>query len=469
MAYKGDDLNLQLPGAGGPVHQDGEPPVAVDETVLACCNSAFDAAVFQGSGEVRPGHLLYALTRVPAAAALLAEIGIDAAQLRRETAAAIAAEIPAGPIDEQHAPRATASFAQIVETAAELATRRRAPTSVEDLVRSLLDGGAASPTAALLMRAAADPQALEGWRDAPLRADAQAVPAAGTAQVASVVNHALMQRLDTFEAAFAALRAEVAADRKALADLLRSVQGEFNNLRSATEHPIAADQLRGLDAVLGAKHEALDSRLEALGGAVAALSEQLAGENPEQVRARAEAFEGRIAAQARGAADALSGALTDRLDQADASLQGLREEIERHGSSVNERQIALEASVRAQLQGAEDARKGIERGLAEIYEALVKLGTNQQTLGENLSTWRLENSGDIGIISNRLQQLEQTAMGMLSHLNGELQTLRQETIEDGGPLDNGFKRWLYGTRNVFAGREEPARQSIAPPRKGEAS
>jgi hypothetical protein len=119
--------------------------------------------------------------------------------------------------------------------------------------------------------------------------------------------------------------------------------------------------------------------------------------------------------------------------------------------------------VRAQLQGAEEAGKTHERDLGEIYQALVKLGANQQTLGDNFTAWRIESGGDIAIVNNRLQQLEQTTLDLLGHLGAELQALRQESHESGGRR-NGFKRWLYGTGNVFAAgwRDEAAAVPRAP-------
>ena len=112
MAYKGNDLDLrparpsaparEAPGAAEraaaaagarPASAD---PIPVDDAVLACCNCAYDVARFHGSEDVRLEHLLHALTRVGAAAELLAELEIRVDTLRRETAVAIAAEMPAG-------------------------------------------------------------------------------------------------------------------------------------------------------------------------------------------------------------------------------------------------------------------------------------------------------------------------------------------------------------------------------------
>jgi hypothetical protein len=61
-------------------------------------------------------------------------------------------------------------------------------------------------------------------------------------------------------------------------------------------------------------------------------------------------------------------------------------------------------------------------------------------------------------------------LDLLGHLGSELQALRQES--HGGGRLNGFKRWLYGTGNVFAAgwRDEPApvHQMLAPAPKEDA-
>ena len=73
--------------------------------------------------------------------------------------------------------------------------------------------------------------------------------------------------------------------------------------------------------------------------------------------------------------------------------------------------VAIEEIVRAQAERMEEASKTHERDLGEIFEALVKLGTNQQTLGNNLEAWRFDSSGDISIVSNRLESLERSLQG----------------------------------------------------------
>ena len=206
---------------------------------------------------------------------------------------------------------------------------------------------------------------------------------------------------------------------------------------------------------------------------LAAIEKLVSGNDTQDLSSRIEAAEGRIGERTEEVADRLAGAFAERLGVIEVGLRRLREETERSQASSGERQIALEASVRAQLQGAEEAAKANLRGLGEVNQGLVKLGGNQRTLGENFAAWRTENGGDIGIVSNRLQQLEHTLLELLGQLGAELQALRQENHDNGSRRGNGFKRWLYGTSSVFAaGRREASGASVpasGAPRGGEPS
>ena len=111
--------------------------------------------------------------------------------------------------------------------------------------------------------------------------------------------------------------------------------------------------------------------------------------------------------------------------------------------------------------------------MEEIHGAVAQLSTGQQLLADNLAAWRAESGGDTAIVSNRLQQLEHTALDLLDRLNGDVQALRREHHADESRRGNGFKRWLYGTGSVFAAsrRREAAsvRQTLDRSRDGEKS
>jgi Clp amino terminal domain, pathogenicity island component len=471
MAYKGSDLDLrparpsalarEAPGpaertANGAAAQAANTsagPIPVDDAVLACCNCAYDVARFYGCEDVRLEHLLHALTRVGAAAEVLAELGIRLDTLRRETAVAIAAEMPAGPIEDHAMPHASAAFEDVLRRAADQAAKRRLPADLHDLLRTVLGGGPESPAATLLMRAADDPPRLERWRDAPLRAALDAAaPEAGAQpnELSAAASGALLGRLEHIEAALRALQAGAAADRQAVADLLRDVQAALRALRSEGANATAAEQTRAVDARLEARLADLDKSMGVLGKRLASIDKTAASETWQELRTLVETFEGRVGTHTLEVANRIADAFSERLGKTETGLQRLQEETERHWSSNSERQVALETSVRAHLQGAEEAGKTHERDLGETYQALVKLGANQQTLGDNFTAWRIESGGDIAIVNNRLQQLEQTMLDLLGHFGGELQALRQESHGNAGGRRNGFKRWLYGTGHVLA-------------------
>ena len=432
MPYKGGDLDLRSAsptfadawgrGAAADAH-----PIAVDELVLACCNRAYDVAHFHGSADVRLDHLLHALTHVPAAAHVLAELGIRADTLRRETAVAIAADTPAGPVDRANGPRASAALSDVLRRAAEPALARHLPASVHDLLRALLGGGPGSPAAHMLVRAAVDPQRLERWRDE--RRDVL-IPTPPISQVfAPAMQDAILDRLAQMETSLRALREDMAADRKAAGDLLRTVQAELQAFRAGGGGVLAGDRSGAVEAVLEAKLGEFGRAMAALAGRLAAVDKLGAGDNWQALGARLEAAEERIGAHATELAGTLASTLSQRL----------QEDAERHWQSSGAQQIALDAKAR-------------EHELEEIHEAVAQLNTSQQLLGDNLASWRAESGGDTAILSNRLEQLEHHILDLLDRLDNKVQAARLEHHEAESRRGNGFKRWLYGTGSVFATR-----------------
>jgi Clp amino terminal domain, pathogenicity island component len=165
MGYRGDDLDLRTPERWGgkdltrdPARIAGE-PFYVDDTVLACCNHAFDLALAHRAAEVRIEHLLNAMTRTDAAAAVLERRGISVALLRRESAAAIAADgafATAGTTLRAN-PRRSAELEDALRLAAERAYPRRGAISIEDALVAMFDMNRDIPGIAMLRRHAA------GW------------------------------------------------------------------------------------------------------------------------------------------------------------------------------------------------------------------------------------------------------------------------------------------------------------------
>ena len=468
MPYKGGDLNLRL--AAAPVAREATVgaarsldvawrrseggttrPITVDEVVLACCNCAFDVALFHGSGEVRLEHLLHALTRVAAAAQVLTGLGVRTDVLRRETAVAIAADAPAPAIGAEGSPRVSAAVEDTLRRAADLAEPRPQAVSVQDVVRAVLGGGPDSPAAALLMRAAADPQRLERWRDEPRRqalgSTLAAEPvAARAAELPTAAAGALNERLDRMEASFRAVREEAASDRRLTAELLSAVQVELQALSSQGPRVLPADLSEAITAVLEAKLGKFDGAISALATRLGALEAPAAGEGWQALEGRLAAIEEGLTAPAPDQTSAFSSLLSARLAEAEARLQPRLQPL----VQGIERQAALAAQMLAALQAAEEAAKARDRRLVEILQAVASLGASQQTLAHSLAAWRVELGGDVAIVSNRLEQMQQTMLGLLEQLNGAVHALRLEHLENGARRGHGFKRWLYGTGDVFA-------------------
>jgi hypothetical protein len=279
------------------------------------------------------------------------------------------------------------------------------------------------------------------------------------------MSEALLGRLEAMAATIQALHTQASGDRQALSDLFRDLSSQLLAQRGEGTSAAGSLEPRTVEALEGKLGE-LDRSLSALGHRLTGIDKLAAASDGwsdawQELRKRMEVIEGRLGTPAPDAVAPIAQAFSERLGTTETGLKHLAEETEKHRSSSGERQIALEASVRAHLQSAEEAGKKHERDLNEIYQALVKLGANQQTLGDNFTAWRIESGGDIGIVSNRLQKLEQTMLDVLGRLGADLRAWRQERGKESRRSD-GFKRWLYGTGNVFAWREEAAPPGKAP-------
>src|SRR5262245_18636614 len=414
MAYKGMDLNLRSgrPWPGRDLGMDdgganggawshptrgGQEPIHVDEQVEACCNSAYDAALFHGAAEVRLDHLLHAMTRVKASADLMEQLSIRTGQVRQETAVAIASVAPS---QAEGGPRTSMEMEEILRRAAAFAGERKASATVADLLRAVLGLGRKAPSTQLLMRAATDPSSVERWRDEPRRDASQglSVDASSRAGAAarSNVADALFKRLDSMEAMLRTMQADMAAERKAIMEALshrdeplpttgiEQVQAVATELEAKLSEQITAlgehlserlgERLSGMDQRLSERLSVVDQRL---GERLSVVDQQPAGdsENLAYMGARLELIEKQLARHSKDVTEAGSNALIEHL---------IKTEEGKAPPVVGPDKLgAIEASIENHLQRSDEASKVHENSLAEIYEALVKLGSNQQTLASN--------------------------------------------------------------------------------------
>jgi hypothetical protein len=194
---------------------------------------------------------------------------------------------------------------------------------------------------------------------------------------------------------------------------------------------------------------AADAVLRRLGALEAALSELQAGLAADR------GAMGDVLRDLRTEVAALRTARTMPADPAqqataEGGLTQLREDAERRWSAAIERQQALEASLRAQAEKAEEIRKSSHDVMGAIHDALVKLGARQDELSVSLAAWREETSGDLGIISSRVDRLDQAAHDRLGQLSDDVAALRPKRGVDTRHLGENLKRWAYGTRSAIA-------------------
>lgn len=463
MSYKGNDLDLRgtsvaslrdngtedagMPGAWPPhpdivrdmghdggrdMVRDGgrdmgrDAPISVDQTVMEVSNAAYDAAAFHGARDVGLPHLVYALTRVEPAREVLEMHGVRTAELRRDAAAAIAETEPgAGP--GSRVPRSSVELENVLRRAASRAGQDSVPASVHDVLRVLVTYGRETPATVLLLGAAADPDQLQRWAAEPVPGP-QPGPGAALREPGVVLQ--LMGRLDAMEHRIGALVADVAADRKALLDLVAEIQQEMR----ARPVPSHAENSAAIATIA--------DRLEETNRAVAQLGERfeaIRAFSPEEnadLGGRLSALEGRLAEQPAAIAHAVNIMLGERKSDAEPSPQPPPDT--EHMGALGERLSSVEDLLRGQTERMQEAAKLQERDLGEIFEALVKLGTNQQTLASNLEAWRLDSSGDISIVSNRLERLERAVAPQPAPPRPKPAVAQSNT---GEPREKTIKRW----------------------------
>ena len=280
MVYRGDDLDLRTPQATPgdvTISEPAEPfvtssrpratasaartaPIWVDETLLDCCNHAYDVASAHRAAEVRLEHLIYALTRGDAAAEALEARGVRTASLRREAATVIATEIPAVHGSGKTNPRRAEAVEEVLRLAAAHAYRRQAPAGVADVAYVLLDSGLEFATLLRHLPASAT-RPVEAHLDMtaprePVRngPTERRIPRGLAADFAAPTQHS---RIDALEQALRTLTIELANERKILSGVLQDLQRELMAQREDTSRlgGITQDKIQ---AVFGDRLQSLE-------------------------------------------------------------------------------------------------------------------------------------------------------------------------------------------------------------------
>jgi len=390
MQYKGDDLDLRVPqgrqprdvpaaadvdvGAGtarwprASAYGSAPDPVWVDEVLLACCNYAYDIATLNGAAEVGLKHLVNAMSRVEPAARILEARGVRDAQLRRESGALIASEIPMSATAERVAPRRGPDFEDVLRRAAEQAGRRGAAATVEDVLWVMLNYARDLPSVLLLRRLTPDWQRLD-WP----RPRESAVPAAEprAALSASAGFDGVAGRIAQIEDSVRLIHADLAAERRILADLIRDTQRDIAAQRNETAalRTEVGERTEALERTLQARNEGvrltvqLSDRVQNLEKAVhAGLGE--GARNWSALGQRLQAIEAKIEARPDSADIA---PLIDRFGEIEQTISGRIDASARVWNGFAERLQALERLVEA---GSGAATTALVERLATLETAL---------------------------------------------------------------------------------------------------
>lgn len=508
MSYRGEDLDLRTQPAAGavakeaPGEQDGgagqrgglrNDPIWVDNTVLACANHAFDVAFAHRAGEVRLEHFLHAMTRIDAAAEALEARGVRVAALRRESATIIASEIPMALGGSKGAPRRSEEFADVLRMASQVAARRNASATIDDVCNVLFDPRTDVPALSLLVRHTLRPhvrEALEQFpplsrypgetRYAPPERYARAAPEAmryapepsriyrteysGTDAVQN-------SRIEALEQMVRSLSDDLAGERHLVAGMLRDLAKDLQAQRDdqGRMHSGLYERIQGLETAIseswgtaGAEglvdqllnlEVALEQRLKEFGEGGATLSNrisELEAALKSQDGDRLAALEGEI-----GRAVAANAASTDRLENLISGLEGQREAIaapildaqKTSMAELMERLNAVERALAAEIETAAAKHRAYAQGLGEVQEALMKINQNQHTLAGSIDQWRTDAASDIATIMNRLSSLERDnaePVALLHRVSAHMDNMNKVMVER-YHRRHRFWYWLFGT------------------------
>jgi len=160
--------------------------------------------------------------------------------------------------------------------------------------------------------------------------------------------------------------------------------------------------------------------------------------------------------------------MLQRLAALSAQVETREIEGDRAFGAIAERLSALERSLAS--WGQQSAEVGVthERDIKEVHDALVRLNTNQQTLAQSMDQWRLDLTGDLGEIANRVKSVEAIAdrpVQILERMSASMDTL-QSVAGRREESKSRFRHWLMGTDDWY-GASWDANGSARPARPGE--
>lgn len=142
---------------------------------------------------------------------------------------------------------------------------------------------------------------------------------------------------------------------------------------------------------------------------------------------------------------------------------GIEQRIGVAAAHVSEQSSRLESLMGNQLMPVRQALAGLEHrisgigpgqgeAIGELHDAVVKINGNQHALASSLDQWRLDQTGDLGLISNRVQGIETETNAvrsmvetMASNIGAVYAILARREANK-----SKFRNWLFGTDDWYS-------------------
>ena len=517
MGYKGMDLDLRTPQPRGPVsgHAPAKSSVNggsrsqgvtimgtavgtlwVDETLLACCNHAYDVAFAHRAAEVRIEHLLYAITRVDAASEVLESHGVRDAGLRRESAMVIASGIPVGIADDTGSPSGSPDFEDALQLASSYAAHNNRAASVADLLHVFTAIRPDLPGLELLrhhMPALSDTRSpISTFESRP-----------GLHNIVAASTDATQDtRLAALEQMVRSLGQDIALERNSHGGATRDARAGIGSSTSRTRPAAPPVQTFSAGARVDAgqmeSNSTLVAKLDLLSGQLSDVTDRLKtlehsiandvrhdGGDVEEIAVRLDTRlnDIEIALLSQDDNPKVDGSLGQRFEelrdtfneQIDnfqqnfaVQLTSLHEQREQSAAALGAEVKALAgatathaasadrnaASTRESLDTLTEVRTSFVSELDEVHGAIMKLNANQHTLADEINAWRndpdnsLENIGTrLGVIETNLGKRKvdgESISENIAKLSSSMDSMHRATIER-YHRRNRFWFWLFGT------------------------
>lgn len=292
---------------------------------------------------------------------------------------------------------------------------------------------------------------------------------------------ALLDRLSMIERSLDARLADIGRATAALGDRLQALEHLAHRPAEATLSPLVSQRLESITS-FGGKVDALErtfqlilDRMTGVERKVADVTEKAGSADLSRVESRLVDIERDIRTSVEQSFDL--GPVTDLLSGIEARVAGLERTLDNRTSETGrtvsfigerlrsfeetiggqktdsvDRLAQIERALSAYVESSVAARGSHENDLAEVHEALLKLNANQQTLAGALDQWRLDNTGDLSVINNRLKAVEESELrhlpqleSMATHINAIHAVLAKREVRK-----NRFLTWLFGTDEWYS-------------------